>query len=308
MAEQPIVFKKIKKKAKHGHHGGAWKIAYADFVTAMMAFFLLMWLLASTDEATRKGVAEYFQDPFGIKIDPSGEGMANRGGLIQGGGSDLQSKDSGDVHLGQDTSVQVSPEDIEKLAEEGERMRLEELRERIKAKLDADSRLTEYRDQIKLESTPDGLKIQIVDVKNRPMFKLASSNIEDYAKMILRDLAPVINELPNKVTINGHTDALPFPNNSIGYSNWELSADRANVARHELTLGGLAEDKVLRIVGLASSIPYVLDNPNDPMNRRISIVVMNKKAENMVLHDGLDVGEAVKRAVAPESEAAPSPL
>jgi chemotaxis protein MotB len=152
--------------------------------------------------------------------------------------------------------------------------------------LDANAKLAEFRDQIKLEVTPEGLKIQIVDAKNRPMFKLASSGIEDYAKMILHELAPVINELPNKVSINGHTDALPFPNNKSGYSNWELSSDRANVARFELTNGGLAEAKVLRIVGLASSIPYNQQNANDPMNRRISIIVMNKKTENQVLHEG----------------------
>ncbi len=158
--------------------------------------------------------------------------------------------------------------------------------------LDANAKLAEFRDQIILETTPEGLKIQIIDAKSRPMFKLASSGIEDYAKLILRELAPVINELPNKVTINGHTDALPYPSNNSGYSNWELSSDRANVARRELNQGGLAEDKVLRVVGLASSIAYNVENPNDPMNRRISIIVMNKKTENQVLHDGANEGAA----------------
>ena len=301
MAEQPIIVKKIKKKAGHGHHGGAWKIAYADFVTAMMAFFLLMWLLGSTDEATKKGISEYFQDPFGIKVNPSGEGLSNRSNIIQGGGSDLSSKDTGDVHMGQDITAPPTPEDIEKLAEEQEQIKLEKLQEKIESMLDANAKLAEFRDQIKLEKTPEGLKIQIVDAQNRPMFKLASSGIEEYAKMILHELAPVINELPNKVTINGHTDALPFPKNNMGYSNWELSSDRANVARHELTSGGLAEEKVLRIVGLASSIPYVVDNPNHPMNRRISIIVMNKKTENLVVHEGLDMDAAVKKTDSPES-------
>ncbi len=302
MAESPILIKKVKKKAKHGHHGGAWKIAYADFVTAMMAFFLLMWLLGSTDEATKKGISEYFQDPFGVKISPHGEGLADRSNIIQGGGSDLSSLDKGDVHKGEAVVTEPSPDQIEKMAEEREKILLEKLQEKIESMLEANPKLAEYRDQIKLETTPEGLKIQIVDQQSRPMFKLASSQIEEYAKAILRELAPMINELPNKVTVNGHTDALPFPKNNIGYSNWELSCDRANVARRELNLGGLAEDKILRIVGLASSIPYVADNPNDPMNRRISIIVMNKRTENMVVHEGMDMNAEIEKAVSTENK------
>ncbi|WP_426992234.1 flagellar motor protein MotB [Methylomonas sp. CM2] len=241
MAEQPIIIKKVKKGGHGGHHGGAWKIAYADFVTAMMAFFLLMWLLGSTDEATKKGISEYFQNPFGVAM--SGSGVGDRANIIKAGGSDLASKDVGQVHMGEDKPpppAPPSPEDIEKLAEEQEKQKLEKLQEKIESMLDANAKLAEYKDQIKLETTPEGLKIQIIDAQNRPMFKLASSGIETYAQAILRELAPVINELPNKVTINGHTDALPFPSNRSGYSNWELSSDRANVARRELTQGGWA--------------------------------------------------------------------
>jgi len=289
MAEPPIIIKKIKRRSRHAHHGGAWKIAYADFVTAMMAFFLLMWLLGSTDDATKKGISEYFHDPFGVNISSSGEGVADRASLVQGGGSDLASKDDGQVHMGQTSPppiAEITPEEIAKQAERQERQTLEKLEGKIESMLDANAKLAEYRDQIKLETTPEGLKIQIIDAQSRPMFKLASSDIEDHAKMILRELAPVINELPNKVTVNGHTDALPFPGNKFGYSNWELSSDRANVARHQLNQGGLAEEKILRVVGLASSIPYNTDNPEDPMNRRISIIVMNKKTENQVIHEG----------------------
>lgn len=300
MAEQPIIIKKIKKKAGHGHHGGAWKIAYADFVTAMMAFFLLMWLLGSTDEATKKGISEYFQNPFSVSLN-GGQGVGDRTAIIQGGGSDLSNKDVGQVHMGEDVPPppEPKPEDIEKLAEEQEKIKLEKLQEKIESMLDANAKLAEYRDQIKLESTPEGLKIQIIDAKNRPMFKLASSGIEDHAQMILRELAPVINELTNKVTINGHTDALPYPSNKSGYSNWDLSSDRANVARYQLNQGGLAEDKILRVVGLASSIAYNAQNPNDPMNRRISIIVMNKKTENQVLHEGAQEPAATPEASVP---------
>lgn len=297
-SDQPIIIKKIKKGGHGGHHGGAWKIAYADFVTAMMAFFLLMWLLGSTDEKTKKGISEYFQNPFGVAITQgAGEGTGDRANIIQGGGADLKSKDEGQVHQGEE--VPPPPEDIQKLAEEQEQKKLEELQEKIEEMVKANPSLAEYKDQIKLERTPEGLKIQIVDAKNRPMFKLARSSIEDYAQTILRALAPVINELPNKVSVNGHTDALPYPVNKSGYSNWELSTDRANVARHELTEGGLAEDKVLRVVGLASSIPYNAQNPTDPMNRRISIIVMNKKTENQVLHEGAAEGASSVPALPP---------
>jgi chemotaxis protein MotB len=290
MAEQPIIFKKVIKKAGHGHHGGAWKIAYADFVTAMMAFFLLMWLLGTTDEKTKKGISDYFQNPWSVAISSGGDGTGDRTHVIQAGGSDMKSQDDGQVQKAEEVPappVEAKPEDVEKLAEQQEKEKLEKLQGKIEEMLDANPALAAFRDQIKLESTPEGLKIQIIDAKNRPMFRLASSGIEDYAVAILRALAPVINELPNKVSLNGHTDALPFPPNKSGYSNWELSTDRANVARHELNLGGLAEEKVLRVVGLASSIPYNTQNPSDPMNRRISIIVMNKKTENQVLHDGV---------------------
>jgi len=293
MADRSVIIKKVKKPARHAHHGGVWKIAYADFVTAMMAFFLLMWLLGSTDESTKKGISEYFQDPYGVNIVSAGEGVADRASLIQGGGSDLSSNDAGQVDKGSiPPTEEKAPENIEELAAAKERQSLENLQSKIESMLDANAKLAEYRDQIKLETTPEGLKIQIIDAQNRPMFKLASSGIEDHARMILRELAPVINELPNKVTINGHTDALPFPENRLGYSNWNLSSDRANVARYELTQGGIDEDKILRVVGLASSIPYNMDNPDDPMNRRISIIVMNKKTENQVLHEGAEVSRA----------------
>jgi len=303
VAEQPIIIKKIKKSAGHGHHGGAWKIAYADFVTAMMAFFLLMWLLGSTDQATKKGISEYFQNPFSVAMSTSGNAVADRSNIIQGGGADLTSQDVGEVHQGEvePKDQPVSPEDIEKLAEEQEKQKLEQLKEKIEEMVKANEALSEYKDQIKIESTPEGLKIQVIDAKNRPMFRLASSSIEDYAKLILKALASVINELPNKVTINGHTDALPFPPNQTGYTNWELSSDRANVARRELIGGGLAESKVMRIVGLASSIANP-QNPTDPMNRCISIIVMNKKTENQVLHDGAEPpppGESVAPTMPP---------
>lgn len=278
--DQPII-KKVKKVAGHGHHGGAWKIAYADFVTAMMAFFLLMWLLGSTDDTTKRGISEYFQNPDVVTIH-AGEGGTDNGDrqhIIQGGGDDLTNQNKGQTLNG--STENPFPDDIEKLFEEQEQKKLEELRESIEKILE--EKLILYKDQIKLEATPEGLKIQIVDTQNRPMFKLASSNVEEHVKVILKELTPVINDLPNRISINGHTDALPFPDNKRGYSNWELSTDRANMVRAELLINGMAKDKVLRVVGLASEIPLIVQNPEDPMNRRISIIVMNKKTEEQIL-------------------------
>lgn len=294
MAEQqPIIIKKI-KKGGHGHHGGAWKLAYADFVTAMMAFFLLMWLLGTTTEPERKGIAEYFQDPFKSSYEEKGYDVGDRTNIIQGGGSDLTTQDQGQVDKGKIPEPKdMTVEEIEKKAEEIEKQKLENLKEKIQDKINVTPELAEFKDQIKLEITAEGLRILIVDAQNRPMYKLASAEPEPQIKTILRALAPVINELPNRVTMNGHTDARPFPPNQQKYTNWELSSDRANAARYELTQGGLAEAKVLRVIGLGSSVPYSSTTEAlDPINRRISIIVMNKKTEQEVLEsEGDKAGE-----------------
>jgi len=284
--QQPIIVKKI-KKGGHAHHGGAWKLAYADFVTAMMAFFLLMWLLGTTTEPERKGIAEYFQDPFKASSEERGADVGDRTSIIQAGGADITSQDLGQVDKGKTAEeVEITPEDIEHKAEELEKEKLESLKQKIQEKIDSTPELTEFKDQIKLEITSEGLRILIVDAQNRPMYKLASAETEPQIKLILRALAPAINELPNKVSLNGHTDSRPFPTNQKKYTNWELSSDRANAARYELTQGGLAEEKVLRVIGLSSSIPYSpTTEPLDPINRRISIIVMNKKTEQEVLEN-----------------------
>jgi chemotaxis protein MotB len=281
MANEPVIIKKIIKKG-HAHHGGAWKLAYADFVTAMMAFFLLMWLLGSTNEKTRKGIAEYFQDPY--KASMIDKGQIPTLDEIKPTEMDLQA---------------------EKASEKNDQKQLEMLKQKIQDIIDANPELSEFKEQIKLETTEEGLRIQIIDNKNRPMYKLASSETEPEIRLILRALAPVINNLPNKITINGHTDARPFPTNRKGYSNWELSSDRANAARHELNSGGLAEEKVLRITGLSDSIPNNPGDPLDPMNRRISIIVMNKKTEKSILQEaGNKSAATVNDAASPDKPAA----
>ena len=290
MAEQQpiIVIKKI-KKGGHAHHGGAWKLAYADFVTAMMAFFLLMWLLASTDEISRQGIAEFFSNPYKVSLE-GGKESASRTSMVDGGGSDLISKTEGQVK-NESSPEEIEREEIEKKAEEAEKtkeeaekVKLEALKEKLNAKINETPELNEFKDQIKLQITPEGLRILLVDDQNRPMYKLASAQTEQHVRIILNALAPVINELPNKISLNGHTDAHPFPVNQKGYTNWELSSDRANAARYELIGAGLAESKILRVIGMSSSVPYNSStNPLDPINRRISILVLNKKTENQVL-------------------------
>ncbi len=258
MAEPPIVVKKVIKKKGHGHHGGAWKLAYADFVTAMMAFFLLMWLLGSTDEATKKGISEYFQDPY-----------------------EASKIDKGKVP----TLDEIDPTELDKQAEQEDKKQLDSLKIKIEKMIKEDKNLGELKDQIQLITTPEGLRVQIVDDKKTPMFKLGSAKTEPQIRTILRALAPVINKLPNKITINGHTDSKPFPDISKEYTNWELSSQRANAARFELKGGGYDEKKVLRVSGLADSIPLNKKDPLDPVNRRISIIVMNRKTELQLLEE-----------------------
>jgi chemotaxis protein MotB len=305
--QQPIIIKKV-KKGGHAHHGGAWKLAYADFVTAMMAFFLLMWLLGTTTEPERRGIAEYFQDPFKASTEEKGADIGDRTSIIQAGGADLTSQDQGQIDKGMTTEIKdISPEEIEQKAEQIEKEKLENLKAKIQAKIDSTPELTEFKDQIKLEITSEGLRILIVDAQNRPMYKLASAEPEPQIKTILRALAPVINELPNKVSLNGHTDARPFPPNQQKYTNWELSSDRANAARYELTQGGLGEEKVLRVIGLSSSVPYnPTTEPLDPINRRISIIVMNKKTEQEILENVGDKPNKEETATPPEATPPPA--
>jgi chemotaxis protein MotB len=276
---QPIIIKRI-KKGGHVAHGGAWKIAYADFVTAMMAFFLLMWLLGSTTDGDKKGIADYFQSPLKIAL-AGGSGSGDSNSVLKGGGESLTST-VGQVKKG-DVEAQRNTINLHKLKAEqvrAEISRLEDLKQEIQEKLQSNEKLKELSSQIRLDMTRDGLRIQIVDDQNRPMFASGSATIAPYMKDLLREIGSVLTEVPNRLTLEGHTDAQPFPGRDRGYSNWELSSDRANASRRELLLGGLAEDRVLRVQGLASSQPFDEKDPLAPTNRRISIIVMNRDAED----------------------------
>jgi chemotaxis protein MotB len=276
---QPIIVKKI-KKGGHAAHGGAWKIAYADFVTAMMAFFLLMWLLGSTTEGDKKGIADYFQSPLKVAMQ-GGSGSGDSSHVVKGGGQDI-TRQSGQVKNG-DTRHEARTFNLAAHKEEqraAEAQALEGLKQKIEQALQANPDLRAMRDQVKLDMTADGLRIQIVDEHNRPMFASGSAVVQPYMRDLLRQLGRVLASVPQRLTLSGHTDAQPFAAGNGGYSNWELSADRANASRRELSAGGLPFERVLRVQGLAASMPMEPKEPLAPINRRISIIVMNRDAED----------------------------
>jgi len=307
-AKSTIVIKKI-KKGGHGHHGGAWKIAYADFVTAMMAFFLLMWLLGSTTKGDLKGIADYFQSPLQVAL-AGGSGSGDANSVIQGGGASLTEQ------VGQIKRGEVEEARKRRAAERAararrEREQMEALKLRLEAAVQLNPKLAEMRHQIRIEITPDGLRIQIVDDFNRPMFALGGAQVQPYMRDLLQEIGKVLNEVDNKVALSGHTDSAPYVGGERGYSNWELSADRANASRRELIAGGMNADKVVRVVGLADSNLLNKDNPRDPLNRRIAIIVMNKLAEERLNGAGGEIeagsAEEVERGIAPAGAAAAQP-
>lgn len=280
---QPIIVKKI-RKGGHAAHGGAWKIAYADFVTAMMAFFLLMWLLGSTTEGDKKGIADYFNSPLKLSLLGGGSGSGDSSSVIKGGGADL-SRSSGQVKNGEVEAARrtINLQALKAEQRRAEAARLHALKEKVDEVLANNPRLAAMRSQIRLDMTPDGLRIQIVDEQNRPMFDSGSAVVQAHMRELLREIGSVLAEVPNRLTLEGHTDAQPFAGGERGYSNWELSSDRANASRRELVAGGLPDDRVLRVQGLASSKLFEPQRPDSPANRRISIIVMNREAEDREL-------------------------
>jgi chemotaxis protein MotB len=284
-SQQPIVVKKI-KKGGGAAHGGAWKIAYADFVTAMMAFFLLMWLLGSTTQGDLKGIADYFTTPLKVAL-AGGSGSGDSSSVIKGGGMDLSQtygqQKRGDVEAPKRTiNLQRLKQDFERLEKE----KLEGVKKALEKLIDENKSLAPFKSQILLDLTSEGLRIQIVDEKNRPMFDLASSELKPYTRIILREIGSTLNQVENRISLSGHTDATPYAGGDKGFGNWELSTNRANSSRRELIAGGLAEGKVMRVVGLASTVLYDKTDPYNPVNRRISIIAMNKRTEEAILRDG----------------------
>lgn len=280
---QPIIIKRV-KKGGHAAHGGAWKIAYADFVTAMMAFFLLMWLLGSTTEGDKKGISDYFQSPLKVALQ-GGAGAGASNSIITGGGNDL-TQTAGQTRRGDgDEKKAKKMSGDQKKAEIAKRdaKSLSELAAKIAGAISNNPKMAEFASQIRLEITPDGLQIQIVDDQKRPMFDSGSSNIKPYMQDILREIGIALLDVENKISLDGHTDRTTYGNTARGYSNWELSADRANASRRELAAAGMPEEKLARVVGMGSSLPLLPEDPLNPSNRRISILVMTKEAEERLL-------------------------
>jgi chemotaxis protein MotB len=295
--QRPIVIKRIKKFAA-GAHGGAWKIAYADFVTAMMAFFLLMWLLGSTTKAQMEGIAEYFKTPLKVALS-GGSGAGEATSILKGGGQDLTRK-VGEVKKGEDDSRKHTAEQAK-----AEANRLMSMKEKLEKMIEQNAQLQQFKSQLKLDITDEGLRIQIVDDKNRPMFDSGGAAMKGYTREILRAIGQTLNELPNRISLSGHTDAVQYASGDRFYSNWELSADRANASRRELVAGGLEDGKVLRVVGLGAAVPFVKEDPNAPANRRISIIVMNKRAEDAIMKEGQQIEASTAKQVSEQLNAKP---
>ncbi|MCB2018093.1 MAG: flagellar motor protein MotB [Hydrogenophaga sp.] len=293
---QPIIVKRV-KKGGHAAHGGAWKIAYADFVTAMMAFFLLMWLLGSTAKGDLQGIAQFFNTPFKVAL-MGGEGTGNSDSILPGGGRDL-SKAAGQVDGGDAERAEkvVGAQMARAELARQDAMRIDALQAKINEMIANNQVLSEFGSQIRMEQTPDGLQIQIVDDQSRPMFDSGSAIVKPYMRDILREIGSALGDIENRLTLSGHTDAAPYGSGDRGYSNWELSSDRANASRRELVAGGLPDDKLARVEGLASSRLMEPTDPYAAINRRISILVMTRDAEERMAPTG--DGKPVPHAATP---------
>ena len=266
MEEQPIIIKR-KKVVAGGHHGGSWKVAFADFATAMMAFFLVLWLTATASPEQKKAVEGYFRDPVGFT-----EGGSPNPVDLEGSAS-VVNEASPDIESSQ---IQIEDEVVDELSETLEQRRMQELFQELKDRIEQNQTLQEFKDQLLIDITDEGLRIQIVDRSGRPLFDSGRAELKYYSQDILFELAKTLGSVNNKLSITGHTDSTPFSGRP-GYTNWELSADRANTARRALVAGGVRQQQIARVVGLSDSVLFDNEDPNAPVNRRISIIVLNKK-------------------------------
>lgn len=301
--QQPIIIKKI-KKGGHGHHGGAWKVAYADFVTAMMAFFLLLWLLNATTEEQRSGLADYFS-PASVSNPSSGAGgvlggktisvegnKVSAGGPSEGGvtlplppevNNPIESEGEGGEREGEleeggaKTAEEIDQEKLEKLLAEREQEQFEAAEEELREAIESVPEMEALQDSLLIEQTPEGLRIQLIDQDGLSMFASGSAKPNDHLVQLINLVTKVVTQLPNKVSISGHTDSVAFKTDN-GYSNWELSSDRANSARRLMIGAELAPERVANVQGRAATEPLLPEETTDPSNRRIDIVLLR---ENM---------------------------
>jgi chemotaxis protein MotB len=319
----PVIIKKVKGKGEHAHHGGAWKVAYADFVTAMMAFFLLLWLLNVTTDIQKRGIADYFEPTIASKSQSGAGGVMGGQTIGQSGAQMIPTSlpslalnrpalrqpnegDDGDEGgtAGHDTTTtengtqagvdartseaqkesqkkekeQLSPEELERRLAEREERRFAAAEFTLRQAVEQLPELKGLADNLLVDRTPEGLRIQLVDQEKSPMFALGSYELVDSAKKLIAVVTQVVQRLPNQITITGHTDAIPYPGGRK-YTNWELSADRANASRREFLTDGLPEDRIGRVTGVADRDPLVADQPTSPRNRRISVVLLREAKE-----------------------------
>jgi|SRR5690625_550935 len=279
-AQDRIVIRRPRAAPVSTRRAGAWKIAYADYMTAMMAFFLIMWILSLVPKEELGSIAEYFRTPLITAITGGKRTDYSSQSIKEGSPSPIPGGAAGPTTNrnlpAAPTSLPADP------AARRDARRLEDLKSQLEAMIDVNPVLSEFRPQLLLDMTPDGLRVQIVDKQNRPMFATGSAWVQPYMRDILRELGPVFNQIPNPITISGHTDAVQYSTGERLYSNWELSADRANAARQELVAGGMREDKIKLVVGLSSTVSLIKDDPNAAVNRRISLLVLNKAAEQQI--------------------------
>ncbi|MFO7647451.1 flagellar motor protein MotB [Halomonas campaniensis] len=281
---RPIIIRR--KKVVHRHHGGSWKIALADFMTALMALFLVMWILSAASPEQREGVAEYFRTPLVTAI-TSGDGSAQTSSVIPGGGPDPVHSEGERARI--DMRTQTRPSEVQ-------RNFFMDLQRRIESAIQEDPELRHLRSQLRFDMTREGLRIQLLDTEQRPMFDVGSDRVAPYMRNLLRTMAPLLNELDNDLSIGGHTDSMPYAGGYRGYSNWELSSDRANASRRELVAGGLDSAKLLRVSGFADRVTLPEREPTDPANRRIELLVLFP-----------DVSEQIRRPALLDGPGMPSP-
>ena len=269
---RPIIVKKVVEAAHAAHHGGAWKVAYADFVTAMMAFFLLMWLLGMTDQQKRKGIADYFT-PTLMEMK---QNSAGSNGLL--GGDSLIAKDNYPHRATQTGSrTIVIPKSMSGGEQEGDekardRQRFNALRKALNERMDRSPELRKLKRNVRLVETREGLRIDLVDEADFSMFNLSTNSLLPAARKLIGEVAQVIEGVPNAVIIRGHTDSLPYASGR-GMNNWMLSTGRAEATRATLSEAGVPVDRFARIEGVADREPYVPADRYDPRNRRMSIIL-----------------------------------
>ncbi len=291
---QPIIIKKI-KKAAHAHHGGAWKVAYADFVTAMMAFFLLLWLLNATTDEQKRGIADYFT-PSSVSTSKSGAGALLGGQSMSSPGARQNNASTPSVAVkltatsgatdaeddldtgasGAETEGKATEEEIQQALEDREEERFRMAEEELNQAIQDNPELQAVAENLIIDRTPEGLRIQIVDQEGKPMFPSGSARMLDRTRTLMIKVAQVIQNLPNKISISGHTDAFKFRGRKAGFGNWELSTGRALSSRRALVEGGVPSARISNVVGKAATDPLVPEEPASARNRRISIVLLRE--------------------------------